>query len=235
MKHFVVRHNEDETTSSAPATLFFGTITQENGSLLLVSESDRDNGDHQDGDNHDGDDNANNDSARDNSPGGPGRDGHKIVVDTSSATTVELDGAEGAPVVGDEVAVLGEFSDNTVIADAVYGFSNPQSFLRGDIQSISGTTVAIGDGRHGRGHDHGPGGGDNDGTQLVDLGDVPLFVNGSTGSTIDQLAVGDKILVIGAFGLTENTFTPSLAFAFNGHDDHPCGDNGEHHGEGSDG
>jgi hypothetical protein len=236
LKHFVVRHNDDETTAAAPATLIFGTISQENGSLLLVSESDRDNGDRHDGGDNDGDRGGDNDgTTRDDSPGGPGNDGHQIVVDTSSAKTVELDGSEGAPVVGDEVAVLGEVSDNTVLADAIYGFSNPQSFLRGNIEAINGTTVAI--------NAHGHGGNDNDAkdhgnggnTQLVNLGDVPLFVNGSTGSTIDQLKVGDKLLVIGAFSLTDNSFTPALAFAFNGHDDHPCGDNGDNGGHGGDG
>jgi hypothetical protein len=217
-KRFTVHHNDDETVGTNPATLLFGTITQESGSLLVVAENDRDNGDHQDGDNdgdgggHGGDDVR----SHDHGPGGGGgddgdhHDGHKIVVDTSSASTVDLDGSAGVPAVGDEVAVLGEVSNDTVVANAVYGFSTPQSFLRGEVRTISGSTVAV--------KAHGD-------TVLVNLDGVPLVVNGTTGSSTSDLTVGDKLLVIGSFSMTDNSFTPDLAFAFNGHDDHPCGHN----------
>lgn len=236
LHHFVVRHKESENTDSAPATLIFGTITEENGSMLLVSESNRDNGDDQRGDDQ-GDHSGPDGDGMDHVHGDRGGDGHNVVVDTSGAKTVELDGAEVAPAIGDEVAILGEVTDNTVLADAVYGFSNPQSFLRGQVTAINGTSVTL----------NGEDDGEDDGTDdsdvsddggngvTVNLADAPLFVNGSTGSTLDQLTVGDKLLVIGDFSLTDNSFAPSLAFAFNGHDDHPCGDNDQGDDHGGDG
>jgi hypothetical protein len=51
--------------------------------------------------------------------------------------------------------------------------------------------------------------------------------------------VGDKLILVGTVDTDTGVLTPELAFAFNHHDDNPCGDNdgGEHHGGdgGSDG
>jgi hypothetical protein len=228
LHHVTVRHNEHETVSSAPATLFVGTVKQINGSLLLVSENDRDNGDggrghDQDGHGpgHGGDDAvAGSKRPSDDGPGDGDNegDGHRITIDDSKASIV-VDGAAGALAVGDEVAVLGEVNDGAVVAATVYGFTTPQSFLRGEITSITGDTVTI---KH-----HG------DQVQ-VSLTDVPLALNGSSASPGD-LAVGDKLLAVGTFDPSTNSITPAVAFAFNGHDNEPCGDNDQGDDNGHDG
>lgn len=228
--HFIVMSHNDETVTDSPAALLFGTVTAINGTQLTVSEHARDDGDSQDGnDNQDGDSQGedSSDIARDHSPGGPGDDGdsHTITVDDTNATIV-VDGGSGPLVVGDTVAVLGEFTNNTVVADTIFGFSTAPSFIRGDVLSVNGNSVTVGDGEDGdsqdvmKADDQG-----NDNTPLtVDLSDVPLTLNGSTASASDLIA-GDKIILLGVTDPETGQFTPEVAFAFNGHDHHPCGDN----------
>jgi hypothetical protein len=245
-RHFRIERDQDETVSTDAATLFFGSVTAVNGDLLTVAEHDRDNGDRADGDDHghgqdgDGDGDGGNDHAKpaDHSPGGPGdgggnnNSGHQIVIDDTAAT-ITVDGNAGAVAVGDTVAVLGEATDNTVMASTVWAFSTPPAFLRGDITAISGDNVTIGDNddHDNVARDHG---GDNDNPITVSLTGVPLALNGDTGATTSQLAVGEKLLVIGSVDATTHAFTPTLAFAFNDNDNNPCGDN-DHHGHGGDG
>jgi hypothetical protein len=223
-KHtFVIRHNDDETVTASPATLIFGTVEAVNANILTISENDRDNGDHHDGDDNDGDGGGDNDgmSPNDHSPGGPGDGngdghGHQVMIDDTAASIL-VDGAAGTIAVGDTVAVLGETMDNTITASTVWAFSTPQAFIRGEIQQVSGDNVTL--------REHGD-------TSTVSLTGVPLALNGDVGATTSQLMAGDKLVVIGSVDATTGDVTPELAFAFNRHDDNPCGDNDEHHGDG---
>jgi len=65
----------------------------------------------------------------------------------------------------------------------------------------------------------------------VSLAGVPIFLNGDGNTTTGDLSVGDKLVMLGSFDASGN-FTPAVAFAFNGDDDHPCGHNepGDDHG-----
>jgi hypothetical protein len=217
---FTVRHCDDETVNPSPASLFFGTVQTVSANLLTVSERDRDNGDHHDGDEHhhghhgggDGD------SPADHGHGGDDGDGHQITIDDSTAT-ITVDGASGTIVAGDTVAVLGEATHNTVVASTIYAFTQAPGFMRGNVQQVSGDNVTL--------RDRGT-------TITVSLADVPLAINGDVGATPSQLKVGDKLLVIGDIDIESGQVTPEVAFAFNHHDDHPCGDN-HGHGHGDDG
>jgi hypothetical protein len=219
---FTVRHNQHETITPAPAALFFGTVKAVNANLLTVSENDRDDGDHHDGNDNDGEHHGNgNDrvSPADHSPGGPGDNdnegpGHSITVDDTTAT-ITVDGASGTIAVGDTVAVLGEASHDTVVASTIYAFTTAPSFMRGKVQQVNGDTVTIRD---------------DGNTSTVSLTGVPLAINGDVGATPSQLVVGDKLLLVGPVDAGTGRVTPEVAFAFNHHDDHPCGDNDEHHG-----
>jgi hypothetical protein len=224
-KHvFTIRHNRHETVTPSPATLFFGSVTAVNGTLLTVSENDRDDGDHHDGNDNDNDGEhhgGDNDrvSPADHSPGGPGDNdnegpGHTITVDDSAAT-ITVDGASGTIAVGDTVAVLGEASHDTVVASTIYAFTTDPSFMRGKVQQVSGDTVTLRD---------------DGNTFTVSLSGVPLAVNGDVGAAPSQLMVGDKLLLVGPLDSSTDQVTPEVAFGFNHHDDHPCGDNDEHHG-----
>jgi hypothetical protein len=247
--HVTITRASDETVTSAPATLFFGTVTAISGNLLTVSQDNRDNGDHGDGGDHHGPGDGNdNDSARmspaDHGPGGPGGGndgpGHQITIDDSAAA-ITVDGAAGTLAVGNTVAVLGEQTTDTIVAASVFGFTQAPTFARGEISNIAGDNVTFGDDNHGHGGDDiaGNHGGDNDDSMTVSLTGVPLALNGDEGATPSQLVVGDKLIVIGSTNATTSQFTPELAFAFNGDDHNPCGDNdgGDDHGGdgGSDG
>jgi hypothetical protein len=228
---FTIHHNDGETVTPAPATLFFGTVDAVNGTLLTVSENDRDNGRHHDCHGHNGKGNGDgNDSLAPahHSPGGSGEgegDGNQITIDDSAAT-ITVDGAAGTIVVGDTVAVLGEASEDTVVASAIYAFTQPPGFIRGNIQQIDGDNVTLSE--HGN-------------PVTISLTGVPLALNGDVGATTSELAVGDKLLVIGSIDSESGQITPDAAFAFNHDDGHPCGDNhghghhGHHGGEGGDG
>jgi uncharacterized Zn-binding protein involved in type VI secretion len=220
-KHvFWVRHDHDEMVTTARATLFFGTVTAVDGHLLTVAENDRDDGDHHDGEDNDGHRHRHGDndevSPADHSPGGPGDgdhdgndDGHRITIDDTSAA-VTVDGMSGSITVGDSVAVLGEAANNTVVASTIYAFTTPPSFRRGKVQQVAGDNVTFRK--------------DGDST-TVSLAGVPLALNGDVGATPNQLMTGDKLLLIGPLDADTGQVVPDVAFAFNHHDDHPCGDN----------
>ncbi len=229
---FRIRHNDGESVSSESATLLFGTVTAVNGDFLTVSENDRDNGDHHRGkDCHGHGHGVSEDSTpADHGTGGGHGDGHgdgdhhghQITVDDTNAA-ITVDGAEGAITVGDTVAILGEVTDDTVVASTIYAFSAAPAFMRGEVQSVSGDNVTV--------RDRGT-------TTTVSLTGVPLALNGDVGATPSELVAGDKLLLIGTLAEGTNQLIPEVAFAFNHHDDHPCGhnDGGEHgHGGGSDG
>ena len=231
---FRIRHNSDESVSSESASLLFGTVTAVNGDFLTVSENDRDNGDHHRGkDCHGHGHGVSEDStpADHGSRGGHGghgggkgdHHGHQITVDDTNAA-ITVDGAEGAITVGDTVAILGEVTDNTVVASTIYAFSTAPAFMRGEVESVSGDNVTV--------RDRGT-------TTTVSLTGVPLALNGDVGATPSELVAGDKLLLVGTLAEGTNQLIPEVAFAFNHHDDHPCGDNegGGHHGHdgGSDG
>jgi hypothetical protein len=226
---FRISRDQDETVTPAPAALLFGTVEAINANVLTISENDRDNGDHHDGDDNDNDGghDGDNDAATpaDHSPGGPGDgdngQGHQVMVDDTAATIL-VDGAAGTIAVGDTVAVLGEAMDNTVIASTVWAFSTPQSFMRSEVQQVSGDNVTVRD---------------DGNTSVVSLTGVPLALNGDVGATPSELVSGDKLLVVGSLNTMTGQVTPELAFAFNDNDNNPCGDNHDHgdHGDGGDG
>jgi hypothetical protein len=241
--HFtVVRHN-DEAVTAAPASLFFGTIDAINGNLLTVTEQNRDNGDHESGRDHhhghdDGDDNDARTTAHDHGPGGDNSGpGHRIVIDDSTASTT-VDGSTDTPLaVGDTVAVLGESSNDTIVAAQIFGFTHAPAFLRGTVNAIDGNNVTVGDDNdrddgsdRAVGDDHGHDGDDDSVT--VSLAGVPLVLNGDAGAAPSDLVVGDKLVLIGSIDTTTGDLMPELAFAFNHRDDNPCGhnDGGDDHG-----
>jgi len=253
--HFFVTGHNSESVSSAPASLLFGTVSAINGTQLLVSEHARDNGDSQDGnDNQSGDSqgsgsgdsqgSGSGDSqggsggggggdniAGDHGSGGSGDstdgDSHTIAVDDSTATII-VDGGSGPLAVGDTVAILGEFTDNTVVASTIFGFSNAPDFIRGDVVSVSGTSVTLGSGDDNEQSDLQAGDDSEDGESnlTVDLADVPLALNGSSATPAD-LTAGDKIILLGTTDPETGQFTPAVAFAFNSSDNNPVGDNND--------
>jgi hypothetical protein len=235
--HLTVMRHSDETVTPAPASLFFGTVVAISGNQLTVAEHDRDNGDGEQGDDHghggDGSDDSQSAAPADRGPGGSSGSGHQITVDDTNAT-ITVDGSTDTPlVVGDTVAILGEATEDTIVAADIFGFTTAPDFLRGDVTAIDGNVVTLGDDQSGDSEDgdvaddHG---GDDDQSVTVDLTNVPLALNGSLGSSPSDLTVGDKLVVLGSFDSTSGTFTPDAAFAFNGDDDQPCGDNGDDHG-----
>jgi hypothetical protein len=137
---------------------------------------------------------------------------HALSVDTSAAT-VTVDGAAGKVEPGDLVAVLGEVNGNYVLASRVYAFDDEADALVGDVKAVDGDTVTV----RSEGFD----------TQ-TSLGSgssqVPLFIDGASAAT-DQLAAHDRIVVLGVVDEEEEGFVPQVAFAFDGHDKAPCGDN----------
>lgn len=218
---FTVRHDRDEMVTPAKATLFFGKVEAVNANLLTVSEHDRDDGDHHDGDDNDGRHHGgDNDrmSPADHSPGGPGdgdghgdgdRRGHQITIDDTTAA-ITVDGHSGTIAVGDRVAVLGEATHDTIVASTIYAFTTAPSFMRGKVVQVDGNTVTF----------------RNDGnTMMISLAGVPLALNGDVGATPGQLVAGDKLLLVGPLDAGTGQVVPEVAFAFNHHDDHPCGDN----------
>jgi hypothetical protein len=235
--HFIVMRHNDETVTPAPASLFFGTVDAINGSQLIVGEHDRDNGDNESGRDRrhgdDGNDNDRREAAHDHGPGGgdnSGR-GHRITVDDSTAA-ITVDGSSNTPLaVGDTVAVLGESSHDTIVAAQIFGFTNAPAFLRGDITAISGNNVTVGDDNDGEHNDRAVADDHGDDAVTVSLAGVPTFLNGDAGASASDLAVGDKLVLIGSVDST-GTFTPTMAFAFNHKDHNPCGDNdnGDDHG-----
>ncbi len=210
----IVRHNS-ESVSSSEATLLFGTVTAINGTELMVSEHARDNGDNEDG----------NDSQDGNNQGDGDR--HSIAVDDSEATIIVDNGANPLAV-GDTVAILGEVTDNTVVAEAIFGFSTRPAFLRGEVVSVNGNSVTVATGEDGMNRDslardRGPGD-DGNTTSTFDLSDVALALNGSSARPSD-LVPGDKIILLGPANPETGQVVAEVAFAFNGHDNHPADDN----------
>ncbi|HEY1740039.1 MAG TPA: hypothetical protein VGI86_15095 [Acidimicrobiia bacterium] len=226
---FRVRHRDHESVSDSPATLLFGTIDAINGDQLTVSAADMDNGDHHRGGDHHGHDGEGGDDVTpaDHSPGGGGGgdggghhghhgDGDQVTVDDTNAV-ITVNGSEGDLAVGDTVAILGEITDHTVVASSIFAFTSTPDFVRGNVVTIDGDNVTIND----RG----------DGT-TVSLTGVPLAINGDLGADPSQLKVGDKLLVVGTTNPESGQIVPDVAFAFNHHDHHPCGDNEGGDGEG---
>jgi hypothetical protein len=146
--------------------------------------------------------------------GDHGRDGaqHRLSVDTSTAK-VTVDGGAGTIRRGDLVALLGEADGSNVLASRVFGFSGEAESLRGEVKAIDGDAVTI----RSEGYD-----------TTISLGsganDVPLFLDGAAAAT-DQLRVHDRIVVLGVVRSEEEGFEPLVGFAFDGHDNGPCGDN----------
>jgi hypothetical protein len=233
----IVRHS-DETVTSSPASLFFGTIVSLGDQQFVVREQTRDDGDHEDGnDDGHGDDGDSHISPADHGPGDNSGPGHMITVDDANAT-ITVDGSTDTPLeVGDTVAVLGEATEDTVVAADVFAFNNAPDFLRGEISAIDGDNVTLGDDNEGddessdvAGH-HGGDDGDDD-SVTVSLADVPLALNGNLGASTADLSVGDKLIVIGSSDPETGAFTADIAFAFNSDDHQPCdgGDDGGHGG-----
>jgi hypothetical protein len=135
---------------------------------------------------------------------------HALSVDTSAAT---VDGAAGKVLPGDLVAVLGEVNGNYVLASRVYAFDDEADALVGAVKAVDGATVTI----RSEGYD-----------TPTALGSgssqVPLFIDGASAAT-DQLAAHDRIVVLGVVDEEEDGLIPQVAFAFDGHDKAPCGDN----------
>lgn len=200
---------QQEVETPAPARLWVGVIAgvdPATGTLTMAWQEQVDGGQ-----GNGGQGNGGQGTARRAGDGGP--DGSGLVVNAAAAA-VQLDGAKADPTAlaaGQTAVVLGENDHDTVLAASVYAYSQPPSFLSGDVTDVSGTVVTL----------------DADGEPSIDLAPggtpVPLLLNGNPGATADQLSVGDKLLVIGTD--TGNGFTPALAFGFNQQDDGPVGTN----------
>jgi predicted aconitase with swiveling domain len=151
--------------------------------------------------------------SRDDGDNRDGRSSHQLSVDTSMAK-VTVDGSDGGSLHhGDFVAVLGEADGDNVLASRVYALSDVAETLRGTVVAINDDKVAT------RNYE---------GRTVVSLGSgasqVPLFLNGAFAAT-SALTEGDRIVVLGTVTEEEEGFVPLIAFAFNGHDNGPCGDN----------
>jgi hypothetical protein len=151
--------------------------------------------------------------SRDDGDHGDGRSSHKLSVDTGTAK-VTVDGAYGGSLHrGDFVAILGEADGDNVLASRVYALSDVAETLRGSVVAVNDDKVAI------RSYA---------GKTTVSLGSgdsqVPMFLNGALAST-SALGEGDRIVVLGIVTEEEDGFVPLIAFAFNGHDNGPCGEN----------
>ncbi|MBV9487960.1 MAG: hypothetical protein JO246_18140 [Frankiaceae bacterium] len=225
---FTIFRHSDETVTPAPASLFFGTVVSVSGEQFILNEHTRDNGDREDGDDHGhGGDGDGRDSVRGTSHGGHGSSSHLITVDDADAT-ITVDGSTDTELAaGDTVAVLGEATEDTVVAADVFGYTVAPSFLRGDITAIDGQVVTVGDNQgDDQGDDHvarPAHDGENDDTPVtVDLTEVPLALNGALNASVSDLAVGDKLIVLGDLNSESGSFDADVAFAFNGHDHHPC-------------
>jgi hypothetical protein len=260
----IFRHN-DETITPAPASLFFGTVVSVSDEQFVLNEHTRDNGRHEDGDDHghggDGDDQGQDNVTRqsDHGRGGLGPSSHLITVDDANAT-ITVDGSTDVQLAeGDTVAVLGEATDDTVVAADVFGYTVAPSFLRGDITDINGQVVTVGDDDQGedvgddgmrpahdgcdgavgpaRGGDDECEPGDDDNPVTVDLSEVPLALNGALNASVSDLSVGDKLIVLGDMNSESGEFDANVAFAFNSDDNRPCPEGDDDHGghgEGSD-
>jgi len=110
----------------------------------------------------------------------------------------------------------------------IFGFSNAPDFIRGDVVSVSGTSVTLGSGDDNEQSDLQAGDDSEDGESnlTVDLADVPLALNGSSATPAD-LTAGDKIILLGTTDPETGQFTPAVAFAFNSSDNNPVGDNND--------
>jgi hypothetical protein len=182
-----------EAEDPAPARAWFGTVSAidpATGALTLQTQQEADG--HQAGD-------------------GNGPDGATLTVDVSGAA-VTLDGTTStneALAVGQTVVVLGENHHDTAVGAHVYAYSTAPTVIAGELHSVTGATITIGD------------------QHTIDLAPggtpVPLLLNGNPGATTDQLAEGDKILVLATS--TTDSITATIAFAFNDHDNGPCGTN----------
>jgi hypothetical protein len=150
--------------------------------------------------------------SRDNGDHSAGTQQHRLTIDTSGAKQT-VDGGNGRIRANDLVAVLGETVGDSVLASRVVAFSQAPDALAGTVSKVDAAKVAV----HNK-----------QGRTSVTLGQgdgqVALFLDGSSAAT-DQLRDGDRIVVLGAVSEDEEGFTPVVAFAFDGHDDGPCGDN----------
>ena len=191
-----LRELSHEDHQAAPATAWFGSVTTidptANSATLLLTE------------NTCGEDSQEH-----------GRPSSTVVVDFSTAArnnAITVDGLPGNLAVGQFVAVLGEASDLTVLAETIYAFTARPSAVRGEIRAIVGTSVSVGEDEY---------------ATTIDLGSgpsaTPLILNGNRGASVDQLSRGDKILIIGS--TDGSVFRPALALAFNEHDTGPVGNN----------
>lgn len=183
---FTVRHAEQH---AQVAHVFLGTVTAVNGTAITVAKGEQ--------------------SCDDPGEDHNGRRG--MTVDVSKAT-VTVDGAAGTLAVGQFVAVLGEGDHDAVLAAQVYAFTNAPTAMRGEIASVTGTQVMLGD--------------DEDAT-TVDLAGIPLVMNGNPGGDVTTLTAGERAVILGSTD-AQDTFTPALAFVFNHADQHPVGHNHDH-------
>lgn len=175
-----------ENTQPRRAGVFLGTLTSLNGTLAQINAVHATDG-------HD-----------------DGQDTQVLSVDTSAAT-LTVDGTSGTLGVGQFLVVLGERSQDTVVAASVYAFSTAPSVVSGEITAVSGTSVTL----------------DGDTPTVVDLAPggtaVPILLNGTSTVTPDALTTDMKILILGQ--TSSGVFTPTQAFAFDGQDTGPCGHN----------
>ncbi len=200
-----------ETVTPAPAELFLGTISSVNGTTLTVADQ----------------------RSMDNADAA---ESHQLTVDASQAAST-VDGAAGTLTAGQYVVILGERDHDSVLAASVAAFSTAPDTRAGTIASITGSTVTLAADDAQESTDNNTGGdtpGETSGDDQVpspaaaqpagiDLTGVPLTLNGSPGASATGLAVGDKLLVLGT--TSNGVFTPSAAYAFNGQDNAPAGDN----------
>jgi len=199
-----------ETVTPAPAELFLGTISSVNGTTLTVAVQ----------------------RAMDSSDVA---ESHQLTVDAAQAAST-VDGAAGTLTAGQYVVILGERDHNTVLAASVVAFSTAPDSQAGTIASITGNTVTLAadDAQESTDNSTGDTPGETSGDDQapsppaaqpagIDLTGVPLTLNGSPGANATGLAVGDKLLVLGT--TSNGVFTPSAAYAFNGQDNAPAGDN----------
>jgi hypothetical protein len=199
----------DVTDHPAPFHLYLGTVTAVDGTTVKVNKADRPSDDQ-------GED-----------------DGGAFTVDVSTAA-VTVDGAAGDLAVGQSVALLGSENHDTVVATSVWALTTAPATLFGKVRNVDGTVVTLKSDDDGTGGD----GGDDDATAsahghrgdhagvTVDLGNVPLVLNGHSGATADQLTEGSRLVLLGSTDPDSGAFVPSLAFGFS----HDC--TSRHHGDG---
>ena len=171
---------------AAPSHVFLGTVTAMTGTLMTVTKA-----------------------AGHCSDAGNGDSGHAFTVDVSTAA-VTVDGvAGGVLAAGQTVAVLGEGDRDTVLAASVSAFSTAPAVVVGEVSSVDGTVVGLGDGED---------------ANAVDLATATLILNGNPGATVDQVTPGARMMVLGSVD-GSGAFTATMAFAFDSGDRGPVGEN----------